>query len=250
MIWLPRGAIDRPGAEAPEGVAAVIFDLDGTLFDHSKAATRGVLDLVNQLGGRFTPELGAHWFDAESRHMRSWNLGRCSWREQRRRRLREFLPLAGIAGDINEAELDQIFERYLHGYEESWSAFPDAAPAINAVRRAGYQVAVLTSGKREQQVAKLERIGLMNLVGPVWASDDVGVAKPEPRSFLTVCEKLGVVPARAVYVGDNFAQDVVGATGAGLRAVFLDRLDDGAAEYEPRIATLHPLSEVLVQFVG
>ena len=234
----------------PDVVTTVIFDLDGTLFDHRKAAIRGVMGLVDQLGGEFTPVLGAQWFVVESRHLQSWNDGRCSWREQRRRRLREFLPFAGITGDADEAELDQIFECYLRGYEESWSAFGDAAGALDAVRRAGYRTAVLTNGQRQQQVAKLERIGLQDLVGPVWTSEDLGVAKPDPRSFLRVCERLGVLPARTVYVGDSLAHDVTGATGAGLRAVFLDRFDEGPVEYDPRIATLSRLPKALDQLVG
>lgn len=206
-------------------VTAVVFDLDGTLFDHDRSATRGVAGLVSQFGAQITPDLAAAWFVAEHRHVQSWVSGTCSWQDQRRRRLREFLPLIGVKVVPDDTELDRWFDVYLAGYEGSWSAFGDAGPALGAVRAAGFTVAVLTNGQRDQQVAKLEKIGLIDLVGPIWATDDLGVAKPDPRSYLTVCEQLGVRPAETVYVGDNFAHDVEGAEHAGLRAVFLDRHD-------------------------
>ncbi len=222
-------------------VAAVIFDLDGTLFDHQDAATRGVAGLTEQLGVQFTTELGAAWFAAEERHVQSWLSGTCSWREQRRRRLQDFLPLIGVEAVVDEAELDRLFDLYLDGYQQAWAPFPDAAPALRAVRAAGYQVAVLTNGQRQQQLAKLKRIRLLELVGPIWAADDLGAAKPDPKTYLTVCDQLGVRPDEAVYVGDNFAHDVEGAEGAGLRAVFVDRRDGGPTDYRPRISTLRHL---------
>ena len=222
-------------------MAAVVFDLDGTLFDHDGSATRGVAGLVRHCGGQITPALTAAWFGAEQTHVQSWVTGKCSWQDQRRRRLRDFLPLVGVQVVPGDADLDRLFDVYLACYERAWSAFGDAAPALRAVHAAGFTVAVLTNGQRDQQVAKLERIGLIDLVGPIWATDDLGVAKPDPRSYLTVCEQLDVAPAETVYVGDNFAHDVEGAEHAGLRAVFLDRHHRGPHDYRPRIATLHDL---------
>ncbi|SDE09442.1 HAD family hydrolase [Auraticoccus monumenti] len=226
-------------------ITTVIFDLDGTLFDHQASAALGVAGLTEQLGAQSTADLEAAWFAAEDRHVQSWASGACGWQEQRRRRLRDYLPLVGVEAPDDEAELDRLFAVYLDCCQRSWSAFPDAAPALRAVRAAGYQVAVLTNGQRQQQLAKLERIALLQLVGPVWATDDLGVAKPDPKTYLTVCDHLGVSPSETVYVGDNFAHDVEGAEGAGLRAAFLDRHDQGPTDYRPRISSLRDLLQAI-----
>jgi HAD superfamily hydrolase (TIGR01509 family) len=49
-----------------------------------------------------------------------------------------------------------------------------------------------------------------------------GVEKPDPRIFLAGCERAGVRPERALYVGDLHAIDVRGARAAGLRSILLD----------------------------
>lgn len=52
---------------------------------------------------------------------------------------------------------------------------------------------------------------------PVFSAREC-IAKPDPAIYLWACERLGVAPAAAVYVGDT-ADEVVGAQAAGLTAV-------------------------------
>jgi FMN phosphatase YigB (HAD superfamily) len=52
-------------------------------------------------------------------------------------------------------------------------------------------------------------------------SCQTGYAKPEPRAFLTVARNYGVAPRQAVHIGDDWACDVEGAAGAGMRAIWI-----------------------------
>ena len=52
----------------------------------------------------------------------------------------------------------------------------------------------------------------------------VGVEKPDPRIFAIALERLGLPPAAALYVGDIYEVDVVGARRAGLDVILLDPL--------------------------
>jgi putative hydrolase of the HAD superfamily len=49
-----------------------------------------------------------------------------------------------------------------------------------------------------------------------------GFEKPDPRIFLPALTALGVAAADALYVGDLYEVDVVGARRAGMAAVLLD----------------------------
>ena len=73
-----------------------------------------------------------------------------------------------------------------------------------------------------------------------------------PRAILldalgTLLALAGVGAAEAVHVGDNFAEDVEGATAAGIEAVWLRRRDDASVAERPAstavrvIATLDEL---------
>ena len=54
-------------------------------------------------------------------------------------------------------------------------------------------------------------------------SEEVGVEKPDPAIFVAALDRAGVKPGEAVHVGDQPRSDLVGARGAGLHAVLLDR---------------------------
>ena len=57
-------------------LAAVVFDLDDTLFDHSGSATRGFDSWLAGFHGPATPELTAAWFELQERHFAAWRDGR------------------------------------------------------------------------------------------------------------------------------------------------------------------------------
>ncbi|MBB2903023.1 putative hydrolase of the HAD superfamily [Kineococcus radiotolerans] len=223
-------------------LAAVVFDLDDTLFDHSTATRSGLRTWAQALGRTSTPELEEAWRAAEQRHFASWRDGRISFAEQRRRRLRDVLPLLRLpVGD--DAELDDLFTTgFLTAYQRAWTGFDDVDAALRAVQAAGLRTAVLTNGTRQQQNAKIEAIGLSGRLGPVFTAEELGVAKPRPQAFLRVCEHLGVAPEQTLYVGDDHSVDVLGARAAGLRAVHLDRAGTATVEEEVRITSLLQLA--------
>ena len=221
-------------------LSLVLFDLDGTLFDHDGAACAAVEAWLEDLAVAPTEELILAWFDAEARSIAAWHRGELGWTGQRRARLREFLALVGEpVGDA--ASLDRTFADYLSHYQRAWRAYPDAAPALDAVRRAGLDVAVLTNGADHQQRDKLAAVGLAQRVGPVFSSDAIGFAKPDVRAYRHVCSALDRAPATVLHVGDRYELDVVGARAAGLGAVHLDRADHGPFDESDRITTLAQL---------
>lgn len=228
--------------EAP--VDAVIFDLDGTLVDHVGSVTAALHGWLPSLGVVATDGLADAWFDAEERHFPAWRSRQISFAEQRRRRLRDFLPLIGIdPGD--DKDLDAIFAGYLASYEASWTKFTDVDAALNALDDAGLKTAVLTNGTVEQQTAKLKAVGLRGRTGPVFAAEELGAAKPDPSTYLTVCTQLDVHPGAALHVGDLYELDVLAPRAAGLQAVHLDRADRGPHDEEHRITSLDQLSDHL-----
>ncbi|MGT2427311.1 HAD family hydrolase [Amnibacterium kyonggiense] len=198
----------------------VLLDLDGVLVDHARAAREAVRAW---LGDRSTPEVEAAWFAAQDRRLAQWRAGSLTWEEQRRERLRDVLPAIGEPVGTDD-ELDALFASgYGAAYRRSWHGFEDAAPTIRALHAAGIATAVLTNGAEDQQVAKLRAVGLLDLVGAVVTAGALGLRKPDPRAFLAACEHVGVAPSSVLHVGDEHEVDVLGARGAGLRAVLLDR---------------------------
>jgi putative hydrolase of the HAD superfamily len=222
-------------------LAVVLFDLDGTLVDHH-AATKAALHAWLPGYGLTRADIDAlepTWASVEQRHHGAWEAGLVSFTEQRRGRLRDFLPVIGQ--DVPEDRLDAVFAEYLACYQASWTAFDDAAPALARVAAAGLRTAILTNGDQAQQTAKLAATGLLDWCGPVFASSHLPAAKPDPRAYDHVCRRLGVKPDQVLMVGDNYDFDVLAARAAGLSAVHLARSAGQAAPAEDSITTLHEL---------
>ncbi|WP_418060536.1 HAD family hydrolase [Pimelobacter simplex] len=203
---------------------ALLLDLDDTLVDHRGAADRALRAWLTGLGLADTPaELEAHaerWCVLETRHYERAQRREITYTEQRRVRIREFLPSWNLADD---ALADDVFAGFLACYQAAQRAFDDAAAAIERARAAGLRVGILTNGELTIQTDKLRRTGLLRSDVPVFASSELPAAKPDPRAFLTACAALGVAPAATLMVGDSLRNDVVGAQRAGLTALLLDR---------------------------
>jgi len=223
-------------------ITTVLLDLDGVLMDHRTAMREGV---HAWLGDRATPAVLAAWSRATEVHLAEWRAGTSSWADQRRNRLRDVLPLLGEPVGTDE-ELDAVFAAgYLAAYERAWRGYDDVVPALGALRAAGHRLGVLTNGSERQQRAKLRALDLIDLVGPVFTAEGVGAPKPDPRAFLAACAGLGVAPEEVLYVGDEHGTDVLGARGAGLSAVLLDRFGSAPPEEAAVITSLAALPAFL-----
>ncbi len=97
--------------------------------------------------------------------------------------------------------------------------------AVEAARRAGAAVpaGVLTNGPPDIQRYKLSQTGLDFAAEAVVISGEVGVGKPEAAVFSVALDRLGSTAAGTVMIGDSWERDVLGAVGAGMRAVWVSK---------------------------
>ena len=225
-------------------IAAVIFDLDDTLFDHRRAADAGVCDWLSQLGYTVGAGTVERWFEAEAMHFPDFVAGRIDFAEQRRRRVRDMLAHVGHA-HLDPAGLDAMFADYLASYRAAWSAFDDVHDCVADLARRGVAVAVLTNCPHDQAHGKMRAIGLDTQIPGVFSGESIGVAKPHPDAFLAVCHALDLPADRCVLVGDNHPIDIIGARAAGLQAIHLDRAGRAHPEDGRRINSLRQLLGVL-----
>ena len=206
----------------------VLFDLDDTLFQHRESVVAGIHAHRARLGGALaaaeaeaTAEL---WNALEEHHYHRYLTGELDYLGQRRARARGFVERHGLSID-DDAAAEAWFEEYLVHYRAAFALHDDVIPCLEALRPARF--GLITNGERAFQQVKIDRVDLGAWLDHVIASGEVGVTKPDPRIFVLACERYGVRPADAAYVGDRLHTDAIGATDAGLRGIWIDRL--GAA---------------------
>jgi putative hydrolase of the HAD superfamily len=98
--------------------------------------------------------------------------------------------------------------------------YPDAARALDGVRRAGLATAVVSNG--DWSLGETLR-GAALTVDAVVDSATARAAKPDPAIFLRALDVLGVGASEALHVGDSDETDGAGAAAAGIDVVILDR---------------------------
>jgi HAD superfamily hydrolase (TIGR01509 family) len=201
-------------------VRAVIFDAGNTLLrmnyaiiaEQLQARGRAVtLDQVEEAELRARVRLDPHLApgaSTESRDTHGWYL----------RYMLEHLAIT------EEAEVEAI-ARWRRAYNLPvglWNrADPEALAAVRRVREAGLVAGVISNSNGSVR-SILEQTGLAAHLHFIIDSSVVGVEKPDPRIFHLGLREAGVAPDEAVYVGDLYSVDVLGARAAGLEGILLD----------------------------
>ncbi|GIE36438.1 haloacid dehalogenase [Actinoplanes italicus] len=220
---------------------AVLFDLDDTLVDQVTASGAAVVAWAAELGVT-GPDVATRWAAASERHYARYQTREITFGGQRRERVRDFL-----GATLTDGEADELFAGYLRRYEDGWTVFDDAVPALRRARAAGLTVAVLTNGDETQQRRKLDRLGLAPEIDVLIASSALPAGKPDPRAFAAAVGLLGLEAERALMVGDSPDKDVRGAVAAGLPAVLLDRAGVHPDPGVPVVRDLHGLDFPLLR---
>lgn len=121
---------------------------------------------------------------------------------------------------VSGQTLPQIAEACLRPIVTDGRTYADTLSTLRAFRERGYRLGLVSNTPWgtpdylwEQQTGKF---GLAAFLEVRLFSSEVGVRKPNPRIFLEALGRLGVPPARALFVGDTPAEDIAGAVRAGM----------------------------------
>jgi putative hydrolase of the HAD superfamily len=196
-------------------IRAVLFDAGNTLLglDHDRIAPA----VAAALGVPLTAQALR---DASPKAALAMEEGKSSDQERALRYLTLLFEYAGVPA----TRIDEVNSVLwpLHAERNLWSGVdPGTAPALQRLRGAGYQLGVVSNS--DGRVAEaLAAVGLAQYFGVIVDSKLVGYEKPDPRIFLPALASLGATPAEALYVGDLYEVDVVGARRAGMAVVLLD----------------------------
>lgn len=166
---------------------AVVWDYDGTLVASRNADEHAVEELL-RMDPRAAAGVALFWqtegCPIEDRVERAWP-GRSA----------ELLPLF-------EVRIAPI-------------VFPGIRATLRGLEKRGYRMGVVSSRRRDALLWGLQATGLIRHFTIVLGLDDVARPKPAPEGLLSALRHLGVLPSRAVYVGDSEV-DVLAARAGGV----------------------------------
>ncbi|MFL5403310.1 MAG: HAD family hydrolase [Gemmatimonadales bacterium] len=199
---------------------AVLFDAGNTLvfLDYERIA-RGV---GAALEVPLTQDQLARHADEAARAMERAG----SDQERATAYLEALFLLAGIPAERMGEVRKTLVE--MHGERHLWCLVPEQTrDALDRLKAAGLRLAVVSNSEGRVQQA-LEAAQLRDYFDVVIDSGLIGIEKPDPRIFHAALQELGVDAAEALYVGDLYDIDIVGARAAGIEAVLLGGAGDPA----------------------
>lgn len=123
--------------------------------------------------------------------------------------------------------LSESVEELVRDVTETYPRFfvlDDAvASSLRLLRAEGWRLAIVTNGATAMQNAKIDQVGLRELVDGVFVSEAEGARKPDRAIFERAARGIGVQLGDRVgwMVGDSLDADIAGGIGAGLRTIWL-----------------------------
>lgn len=167
-------------------LAAVLFDMDGTLVDSEVLWDRALQALAARYGATLSPAT------------RQAMTGRGAADS-----MRIFYRAVGADHPDRDADDAYLWERMVELFTTDLGWRPGARELVAKVRRAGLPCALVTStGRRLVEVALDGTLG-RDTFDTVVCGDEVRSQKPHPEPYLTAARRLGVPVQRCVAVEDS-----------------------------------------------
>lgn len=151
----------------------------------------------------------------------------------RRESIRLALQRAGDDAALAEPALEVFMAQRMQV-----TLFDDARPALAWLAQR-LPVVALSNGN-----ADVHQIGLGEFFFASISARDVGVGKPDPRIFQAAAAAAQVAAHEVLHVGDDAALDVLGALGAGMQTVWVNREDHLWTQAQHPHATVADLAEL------
>ncbi len=217
---------------------AVIFDLDDTLYPHTRFVRSGFAAVAHYVERRHS--ILAH--NAFATLCRAQTFG------ARGRELQALCAEHRLPNDM-VPELIEVFREH----RPTLWPFHDACEALTALRLNGWRLAILTNGIPSVQAGKVAALGLQPFVDHiVFAEDHAPGGKPAAVPFVETLHRLQVRAESCVMVGDDLERDILGARQIGIHTIRVARTESAsviAADAESIVKSLSVVPEAAAALV-
>jgi len=215
-------------------IRAVLFDLDGTLWDRDKAfrqLVEGQYQTFPQLAAVHRPAFIGRMLELDDH-----GLG------DKRTAYARVVSELGLESDLATLLYDSFLTEYFSFVEP----FPEVLATLRWLRNRTIKLGIITNGTIAMQERKIESLGLAPLMDVVLISERESVRKPDRAIFERGLSRLGVDSAASWFVGDHPDADIRGASEAGLTAVW--RRSWGQADHATH--TITSLDQLIPLLIG
>ena len=221
------------------GAAAVGFDLDYTLWDQDAFFA----SFFDQVAGEFGRRLGCG-----PRRFRQVCAGALEQLTSAHQAL--FDRALHQLGAWDPRLVEELVDRF-HRHRPPAEPYPGVPRVLDQLREGGLRLFLVTDGHAPAQRHKVAALGLQDRFDALVFTGDLPAAqrKPSPEPFRLACARIGVAPARCLYVGDHPDLDVPGPRRLGMATALVATGPFARRRLRPE-ATPHLLLASLEDLLG
>lgn len=194
-------------------LAAVIFDLDGTLVDSEVAWGKAFTHVLEKLGVK-----------VETSHPQRTGISvKPNWHE--------LIEKYNIKTDFSVDELETFTLKEVENHVQDMNLMDGALEFIGDLKDSGYQLGIATSTNWTIVDKVFDSLNLHDIFDSVTTGEEVDNPKPFPDIYLVAAEKLGVEPSDCLVIEDS-APGVTAAVEANMKVIAISDNDDERGELE------------------
>ncbi len=208
-------------------IKTIFFDIDNTLLNHKGAEQKALLSIQSQ----YFPDVDQKefeeiWIKETKKNWKLFEEKKLNFEQQRNQRIIDVWNFYGKVIDHTEAA--EIFQEYLKKYEENWEIFSGILTLINNLKKQNIKIGIISNGDREQQIQKITKINLIDLIEPdlIITSGGMEFSKPDERIFKLAQEKSKCIPEEILMVGDSLEQDIETPKNLGWQTFHINHIDN------------------------
>ncbi len=190
-----------------DGLKAVIFDLDDTLYSEKEYVKSGYRAISRMLS------------TVEGADEKLWNAF-----EEKKSAIDELL----FSEHIYSEELKQQCLRAYRFHEPDIHLYDGVEKMLVSLRQQGWKLGMITDGRPEGQRAKIKALKLDEFLDKIIVTDELGgmeYRKPNVAAFQIMQQHFGFDFSEMCYIGDNIKKDFAAPLQLGMKAIFFQNTD-------------------------
>lgn len=201
---------------------AFLFDVDDTIYDqllpfmeaYEKSRRYNSLLSVEQLYKTFRKYSDEVFYKTEN--------GEMKLNDMYIYRITRAFGDYGIMVDADEALKFQ--DDYVIS-QKGIKLFPGIIDTFDYCKTHHIPIGIITNGPVSHQKNKMNQLGISKWIDPenIFISSEIGTAKPDVRIFRLAEGRMKLNQEYTYFVGDSFANDIVGAANAGWKTIWCNR---------------------------
>jgi 2-haloacid dehalogenase len=191
----------------------LLLDADNTLFDYEMAESRALEEtLETMVPALERPRAAAAYRSINADWWARFEKGSTTANALKVGRFADLIVHLGLREDPAETSA-----RYIAILSTKAVLLPHARESVAAASAAA-KLCLITNGLSLVQRGRLAASGMAGYFSAVLISEELGIAKPDPRFFHAASEALGIACEELLCIGDSPAADIAGARAAGIDA--------------------------------